>query len=108
MDFIIRMMYILLFSTWIFGISVAIPLIYFRHYYERQWKNYLETYCTEDTVLIYPYWHIFAGLSVWAPLTIMAICYTAILIKVLKCSWFFKSRIFLMRAQIIWFVVRRS
>lgn len=80
----IRMMYILLFSTWIFGISVAIPLIYFRHYYERQWKNYLETYCTEDTVLIYPYWHIFAGLSVWAPLTIMAICYTAILIKVLK------------------------
>lgn len=84
MDFIIRMMYILLFSTWIFGISVAIPLIYFRHYYERQWKNYLETYCTEDTVLIYPYWHIFAGLSVWVPLTIMAICYTAILIKVLK------------------------
>ncbi|PBC27766.1 Neuropeptide FF receptor [Apis cerana cerana] len=48
---------------------------------KRQWKNYLETYCTEDTVLIYPYWHIFAGLSVWAPLTIMAICYTAIFIK---------------------------
>ncbi|XP_043598338.1 tachykinin-like peptides receptor 86C [Bombus pyrosoma] len=76
-----RMMHILLFSTWICGISVAIPLIYFRHYYERQWKNYLETYCTEDTVLVYPYWHIFASLSVWAPLAIMAICYSAILIK---------------------------
>ncbi|XP_043511562.1 neuropeptide Y receptor type 1 [Frieseomelitta varia] len=76
-----RIMHILLFSTWICAISVAIPLIYFRHYYERQWKNYLEAYCTEDTVLIYPYWHIFAGLSVWAPLGIMAICYSAILIK---------------------------
>ncbi|XP_076160756.1 neuropeptide FF receptor 2 [Ptiloglossa arizonensis] len=76
-----RTTHILLFATWISGIVVAIPLAYFRRYYERQWKNYLETYCTEDTALIYPYWHIFAGLSVWAPLTIMAICYSAILIK---------------------------
>ncbi|XP_043258570.1 neuropeptide Y receptor type 2 [Colletes gigas] len=72
---------ILLFATWISGIVVALPLAYFRRYYERQWKNYLETYCTEDTALVYPYWHIFAGLSVWAPLAIMAICYSAILIK---------------------------
>ncbi|XP_076680947.1 neuropeptide FF receptor 2 [Andrena cerasifolii] len=73
--------YILLVFTWISGIAVAGPLAYFRHYYERRWKDYLETYCTEDTVLVYPYWHIFAGLTVWAPLSIMAICYSAILIK---------------------------
>ncbi|XP_031832992.1 neuropeptide Y receptor type 2 [Nomia melanderi] len=76
-----RMTYILLFTTWISAIAVAAPLSYFRHYYERQWKNYLETFCTEDAALVYPYWHIFAGLSVWAPLAIMAICYSAILIK---------------------------
>ncbi|XP_015438961.1 PREDICTED: neuropeptide Y receptor type 2 [Dufourea novaeangliae] len=76
-----KMTHVLLVATWIAGIAVAIPLIYFRRYYERQWKNYLETYCTEDTALVYPYWHIFAGLSVWAPLGIMAICYSAILIK---------------------------
>ncbi|XP_076241027.1 neuropeptide Y receptor type 2 [Calliopsis andreniformis] len=76
-----RTTYILLVATWISGIAVAAPLAYFRYYYERQWKNYLETYCTEDTVLVYPYWHIFAGLSVWASLAIMAICYSAILIK---------------------------
>ncbi|CAK9817386.1 Neuropeptide FF receptor 2 [Anthophora quadrimaculata] len=76
-----RMTYIILFSTWIFGITIASPLVYFRHYYERQWKNYLETYCTDDTILVYPYWHIFAGLSVWVPLAVMTICYSAILIK---------------------------
>ncbi|XP_078036114.1 neuropeptide FF receptor 2 [Augochlora pura] len=76
-----RAMYILLIITWISAVAVTAPLTYFRRYYERQWKNYLETFCTEDTVLIYPYWHIFAGLSVWAPLAIMAICYSAILIK---------------------------
>ncbi|CAL7933390.1 unnamed protein product [Xylocopa violacea] len=76
-----RMTFVLLFTTWISGIIIATPLIYFRHYYERQWNNFLETYCTEDTVLVYPYWHIFVGLSVWTPLTIMAICYSAILIK---------------------------
>ncbi|XP_026670467.1 melatonin receptor type 1C [Ceratina calcarata] len=73
---------IMLVFTWISAMVVAIPLICFRHYHERQWINYLETYCTEDTVLVYPYWHIFAGLSVWAPLGIMAICYSAILIKI--------------------------
>lgn len=72
---------VLLYATWACGVIVAVPLAYFRQYYERQWKNHLETYCTEDTVLVYPYWHIFAGLSVWAPLTIMAVCYSAILIK---------------------------
>ncbi|XP_076656191.1 neuropeptide Y receptor type 2 [Halictus rubicundus] len=76
-----RVTYTLLFATWISAVAVAAPLAYFRHYYERQWKNYLESYCTEDTVLVYPYWHIFASLSVWAPLAIMAISYSAILIK---------------------------
>ncbi|KAG7210417.1 hypothetical protein KM043_011949 [Ampulex compressa] len=76
-----RTTHILLYGTWIFGGAVAIPLALFRNYHERQWKDYLETYCTEDTMLVYPYWHIFAGLSVWAPLAIMAICYSAILIK---------------------------
>ncbi|KAI4488797.1 hypothetical protein M0802_011307 [Mischocyttarus mexicanus] len=52
-----------------------------KSYYERQWSDFLETYCTEDTVVLYPYWHVFAGLTVWAPLTIMAICYSSILIK---------------------------
>ncbi|XP_032688787.1 2-oxoglutarate receptor 1-like [Odontomachus brunneus] len=72
---------ILLCVIWFCGIAVAAPLAYFRNYYERQWKDYLETYCTEDTALVYPYWHIFVGLSVWGPLTIMVVCYSAILVK---------------------------
>ncbi|XP_076763631.1 neuropeptide Y receptor type 1 [Xylocopa sonorina] len=76
-----RMTLVLLFTTWISGIIIAIPLMYLRRYYERHWNNFIERYCTEDTVLVYPYWHIFMGLSVWIPLTIMAICYSAILIK---------------------------
>ncbi|KAK2588843.1 hypothetical protein KPH14_001713 [Odynerus spinipes] len=72
---------LLLYIAWFLGIATAIPLCIFRSYHERQWKDYLETYCTENTVLLYPYWHVFAGLSVWAPLSIMAICYSAILIK---------------------------
>lgn len=68
--------------TWLVGMLVAGPLAYFRQYHERQWKNYLEKFCTEDFVLIYTYWNIFVGISVWLPLAIMAICYSAILIKV--------------------------
>ncbi|XP_015174652.1 PREDICTED: neuropeptide FF receptor 2-like [Polistes dominula] len=76
-----RSTHLLLYAIWISGIGVATPLCLFRSYYERQWSDFLETYCTENTVVLYPYWHVFAGLTVWAPLTIMAICYSSILIK---------------------------
>lgn len=51
---------------------------------ERQWKNFLEIYCTENTTFIALYWHILLVMAVWLPLAIMILCYSAIFIKVRK------------------------
>ncbi|XP_046753346.1 neuropeptide Y receptor type 2 [Diprion similis] len=76
-----RTTYVLLCTTWVAGLVVAAPLAFFRQYRTRQWIDYLETYCTENSLYLAFYWSIFVCISVWAPLTIMAVCHTAILIK---------------------------
>lgn len=68
--------------TWLGGIAVAAPLAFFRNYRTRQWIDFLESYCTENPLYFATYWNIFVGVSVWAPLAIMAVSYSAILIKV--------------------------
>ncbi|XP_012275923.1 neuropeptide Y receptor type 2 isoform X2 [Orussus abietinus] len=76
-----RTVKILLVFTWIAGLVLAAPLALFRRYEERQWMDHLEMFCTEDTKILYSYWHVFVCFSVWVPLAIMAVCYSAILIK---------------------------
>ncbi|XP_018326480.1 substance-K receptor [Agrilus planipennis] len=72
---------ILLALSWIFGLILASPLFVFREYRERQWKNFLEKYCTEDTVALNIYWHVIITMLVWLPLLIMLICYISIYVK---------------------------
>lgn len=57
------------------------------NFQERQWKNFLEKYCTEDTAIIYIYWHVIITMLVWLPLIIILICYILMFIKV-RCLCF--------------------
>ncbi|XP_037941391.1 neuropeptide Y receptor type 2-like [Teleopsis dalmanni] len=70
--------------TWIVGIAVASPLAIYRGYRVRQWKNFKETYCKENTTILPKYWYFLITVMVWFPLMVMVICYTAIFIKIHK------------------------
>lgn len=67
--------------TWASGFLIAVPLIIFRNYKERQWKNFLEQYCTEDTRVLPVYWYIILILLVWFPLSVTTMSYTTIFLK---------------------------
>lgn len=73
---------IVMMLSWLFGISMAIPLLLYRTYKERQWINILETWCWEDPKFVPIYWHVIIAALVWFPLCVMVICYTAIFWKV--------------------------
>lgn len=67
--------------TWIIGFLLALPLTIYRNYKERPWKNYLETFCAENTSFLPPYWHVLIGALVWFPLSVMIFCYSMIFLK---------------------------
>lgn len=48
---------------------------------EREWKNFLETYCTENPDILPMYWHVLISALVWFPLGVMVLCYSAIFWK---------------------------
>lgn len=66
---------------WIAGIVLASPLIIYRNYEERQWKNILESYCAENNAVLPTYWHVLIAVLVWMPLCIMIFCYSMIFWK---------------------------
>ncbi|XP_037917400.1 neuropeptide Y receptor type 2 isoform X2 [Hermetia illucens] len=68
-------------ATWLVGFLLAAPLAIYRTYKERQWKNFLETYCFEDTTVLPVYWHVLIAALVWMPLGVMMTCYFAIFYK---------------------------
>ncbi|XP_062554100.1 neuropeptide FF receptor 2-like [Armigeres subalbatus] len=68
-------------SSWGIGFCLALPLTIFRNYKERQWKNYLETFCAENTNFLPQYWHVLIGALVWFPLAVMICCYGLIFLK---------------------------
>lgn len=53
----------------------------FPQHQERQWRDYLETFCSENPTILPTYWHILIGAIVWLPLTVMVVCYSAIMWK---------------------------
>ncbi|KAJ6647125.1 Cholecystokinin receptor type A, partial [Pseudolycoriella hygida] len=67
--------------TWIAGFTIAVPLAVYRTYKERAWKNFLETFCMENTTILPSYWLVLFATLVWFPLCVMIICYTAIFWK---------------------------
>lgn len=53
--------------------SVHIMRFEFWYFKERQWYDYLETYCAEDVNVLGIYWHFLITLLVWVPLGLMGI-----------------------------------
>ncbi|GAB0090852.1 neuropeptide FF receptor 2 [Sergentomyia squamirostris] len=72
---------IVLCLTWVFGISLSLPLMIYRQYRVRIWKNFEEKWCTESTSVLPMYWHVLISGLVWLPLGVMLICYSAIFYK---------------------------
>lgn len=68
-------------STWIMGCAISSPLLIYRTYKERVWKDFLECYCSENTSILPMYWHVLISALVWFPLAVMVICYSAIFWK---------------------------
>lgn len=68
--------------TWIVGFSFAVPLIVFRKYKQRVWKNFVEKYCKENQHVLVDYWYVLISVLVWLPLCSMVVSYSAIFIKV--------------------------
>ncbi|KAM3965786.1 neuropeptide receptor A34 [Aphomia sociella] len=65
--------------SWIVAILLSLPWIIKREYVERQWLNYLETFCAEDVKVLGIYWHFILTLLVWTPLGLMVLTYSAIM-----------------------------
>lgn len=68
-------------ASWICGLILSSPLAIFRNYSERQWKNFLETFCAENINVLPLYWHFIIVALVWIPLCVLIVCYTTIFIK---------------------------
>ncbi|KAG4073963.1 hypothetical protein HA402_014168 [Bradysia odoriphaga] len=67
--------------AWVGGFTLAVPLAVYRTYKEREWKNFVETFCMENTTVLPTYWHVLIATIVWFPLCAMIICYSAIFWK---------------------------
>lgn len=68
-------------GSWIGGIILSAPVAIFRNYQERQWRNFLETFCTEDLNILPLYWHVLVIALVWIPMTVLIFCYSMIFWK---------------------------
>ncbi|XP_021942370.1 neuropeptide Y receptor type 1 [Zootermopsis nevadensis] len=67
--------------TWVTGVILGLPLVFFRIYRERKWKNFNETYCTEERAVMSVYWYVVILFVVWLPLILMILCYSALFFK---------------------------
>lgn len=72
---------IVIIGSWVAGFIIASPLAIFRDYKERQWKDFLEAFCTEDLKILPLYWHILVIALVWLPMAVLVSCYSVIFWK---------------------------
>ncbi|XP_022916828.1 neuropeptide Y receptor type 1 [Onthophagus taurus] len=84
---------ILMGITWIVGLIIASPLFFYRTYKERQWLDFLEKFCSENTIVINIYWHVIITILFWFPLIIMLLCYISIFIKLTKYDKVMKQQL---------------
>lgn len=70
-----------IFASWIGGLILSTPLAIFRSYQERQWRNFLESFCKEDLNILPLYWHCLVVALVWLPMTVLIFCYSVIFWK---------------------------
>ncbi|KAJ4433465.1 hypothetical protein ANN_15768 [Periplaneta americana] len=73
--------HIIMVSTWVTGVILGMPLVFFRFYREREWLNFDESYCTEERVVMPIYWYVVIVFVVWLPLLVMTFCYSGLFFK---------------------------
>ncbi|XP_026495885.2 ultraviolet-sensitive opsin [Vanessa tameamea] len=69
----------LILASWIIPIGLSLPWIVKRKYMERQWLDYVESFCVEDLDILSIYWHFIVLLLVWIPLGLMIVTYGTIM-----------------------------
>ncbi|PZC78486.1 hypothetical protein B5X24_HaOG202151 [Helicoverpa armigera] len=69
----------LIIASWICSCALSLPWTIKRYYMERQWLDYLESFCVEDVAVLGIYWHFILMLLVWVPLGLMLITYGTIM-----------------------------
>lgn len=67
--------------SWIGGLVMASPLAIFRDLEERQWQNFLESFCIENLDVLPIYWHCLTIAVVWIPMIVLIFCYSMIFWK---------------------------
>ncbi|CRK86616.1 CLUMA_CG000453, isoform A [Clunio marinus] len=67
--------------SWISGLVLSSPLAIFRSYQERHWKNFVESFCTENLKVLPLYWHVLVIALVWVPMAVLVFCYSMIFWK---------------------------
>ncbi|CAB3230690.1 unnamed protein product [Arctia plantaginis] len=82
----------LVIASWLLSMVLSIPWIVKRTYVERQWLDYLETFCAEDVQVLGIYWHFLLTLLVWIPLAAMVVTYGAIMWQLERSSRELSSR----------------
>ncbi|XP_023941153.2 RYamide receptor [Bicyclus anynana] len=82
----------LIVASWIIAMGLSLPWIIKREYIERQWLDFLETYCFEERHVLGIYWHCIIILLVWVPLGVMIITYGAIIWKLERSARELSSR----------------
>lgn len=68
-------------ASWIGGFILSSPLAVFRDLEQRQWQNFLESFCREDLEILPLYWHILVIALVWLPMVVLIFCYSMIFWK---------------------------
>lgn len=68
-------------ASWIGGLILSSPLAVFRNFQQRQWRNFLESYCKEQLNVLPLYWHILVIALVWIPMAVLIFCYSMIFWK---------------------------
>ncbi|XP_041982158.1 neuropeptide receptor 22 [Aricia agestis] len=69
----------LIIAAWIIPFGLSLPWMIKREYMERQWLDFLESFCVEDLKVLGIYWHFILLLLVWIPLGVMVVTYGTIM-----------------------------
>ena len=68
-------------TLWLVAALLASPLLLWRHYRERQWRNFLEQYCAENQERLGVYWLTVGVLLVWLPLVVILASYAVMFVR---------------------------
>lgn len=93
-----RKVSVIIIVIWLAAIAIGLPVLFFYAYTERQWKNFVEKYCTEVWPQVLQsdgtcdqgkrsrkaYWICLLVVLNWVPMVLMMVAYFVIFIKLRK------------------------